>query len=180
LASGANVDLAATRAQSEKIAALVTSPVTRARPVDRDEVTRLCIEDRLENPQFSFSRPKIEAMVSRILDNGEGVIGLIRRNNEIEAIMLMQISQMWFSDEWCLEEVLNFVRPQYRRSTNAKDMIQFAKRCSDELGIPLVIGVVSNERTAAKIQLYERQLGKSCGGFFMYSKKPISPLSVSA
>ena len=94
--------------------------------------------------------------------------------------MIMQISQSWSSTDFCLEELLNFVRPRYRRSTNAKDMIQFAKRCSDELGIPLVIGVVSNERTAAKIQLYERQLGKLSGGVFMYSKKPICLQSASA
>lgn len=153
---------------------LITSPVVKARPADKEAVIEICREDYRENGQFSLSPPKLEAMVSRILDKGEGVIGLIRRS-EIEAVMLMQLSQFWYTDDWCLEEVLNFVRPQYRRSTNAKDMIQFAKRCSDEIGIPLVIGVVSNERTAAKIALYERQLGKTCGGYFLYSKKPLAP-----
>lgn len=154
---------------------LITSPVVKAKASDKEAVIEICKEDYLENGQFSLSPPKLERMVSRILDNGEGIIGLIRREREIEAIMLMQISQFWYTDDWCLEEVLNFVRPQFRRSTNAKDMIQFAKRCSDEIGIPLIIGVVSNERTAAKIALYERQLGKSCGGYFIYSQKPLAP-----
>jgi RPA family protein len=51
-------------------------------------------------------------------------------------------------------------------------MIAFGKRCSDEINIPLVIGVVSNERTKAKMDLYRRQLGEPCGGYFVYSKRP--------
>lgn len=157
---------------------LITSPVTKAKPSDKEAVVDICREDYLENGQFSLSPTKLEKMVSGILDDGKGIIGLIRRNDVIEAVMLMQISQFWYTEDWCIEEVLNFVRPAFRRSTNAKDMIQFAKRCSDELGIPLVIGVVSNERTAAKIALYERQLGKSCGGYFIYSKKPLQLASM--
>lgn len=150
---------------------LITSPVAKAKPADKEAVIEICKEDWEENSQFSLSLPKLQTMVSRILDEGQGVIGLIRKASEIEAVMLLQISQFWYTNDWCLEEVLNFVRPQYRRSTNAKDMIQFAKRCSDELGIPLVIGVVSNERTAAKIALYQRQLGPQVGGYFIWNLK---------
>src|ERR1700761_4981750 len=164
------------RWKAELIAMLITSPVTRAKPEDREQIIAICKEDWEENSQFSLSPAKLEGLISRILDKGEGIIGLIRRNSEIEAIMLLQFAQWWYSNDWALEEVINFVRPQFRRSTNAKDMIQFAKRCSDELGIPLIIGVVSNERTAAKLALYERQLGKSVGGYFLYSKKPLVPV----
>ena len=34
-----------------------------------------------------------------------------------------------------------------------------------------MIGVVSNERTAAKMLLYERQLGKPVGGYFIWNAK---------
>ena len=70
------------------------------------------------------------------------------------------------------ESLIQFVK-KYRKSTNAKDMIYFGKRCSDELRIPLVIGVVSNERTKPKMELYRRQLGEPCGGYFIYSQKGI-------
>jgi hypothetical protein len=153
---------------------LVTSPVVKARPSDKEAVIEICKEDWKENGWFSLSVPKLEDTVSRILDKGEGVIGLIRRS-EIEAIMVLNISQFWYSSDYCLEEMLNFVRPQYRRSTNAKDMIQFAKRCSEEIGIPLVIGVTSNERTKPKIELYKRQLGESCGGYFIWNLKREAP-----
>lgn len=153
---------------------IITLPVTKARPSDKEAVIEICKEDHAENGQFSLSGKKLEQMVSSILEKGEGVIGLIRRTQDIEAIMLMKIANFWYSDDYCLEEVLNFVRPAYRRSTNAKDMINFAKRCSDELGIPLVIGVVSNERTKPKLELYRRQLGEPCGGYFVYRKAPLA------
>jgi hypothetical protein len=170
------VDGVEARIQNQQLATLIASPVTKARPEDRAAIIELCREDWAENSQFSLSLPKLETMISRILDQDEGVIGIIRRSGEIEAVMAMRISQFLFSEDYVLEEVLNFVRPQYRRSTNAKDMIAFAKRCSEEIGIPLVIGVVSNERTAAKVQLYERQLGKACGGYFIWSKTLDAPL----
>lgn len=150
---------------------IITSPVTKAKPEDREEVLKICIEDHAENGQFSLSKPKLEQMVSGILENNKGVIGLIRRADAIEAIMMMHISQFWYTEEWCLEELLNFVRPQFRRSTNAKDMISYAKRCANQLEIPLIVGVVSNERTKPKMELYRRQLGDPVGGYFYYPPK---------
>lgn len=152
---------------------LVTSPVRKAKPEDRAEVLHICEQDHRENGQFTLSKPKLEATVSRVLDGSAGVIGLIERSAGIEAIIMMQIGQFWYTDQWCLEETLNYVRPEFRKSTNAKDMISFGKRCSDELNIPLVIGVVSNERTKAKIELYRRQLGEQVGGYFIYQRRPL-------
>lgn len=152
---------------------LITSPVRKAKPSDRDEVLRICEQDWKENGQFTLSMPKLEATVARILDGNGGIIGLIERTAGVEAIIVMQIGQFWYTDQWCLEETLNYVRPEFRRSTNAKDMIAFGKRCSDELSIPLVIGVVSNDRTKAKIELYRRQLGEQVGGYFIYQRRPL-------
>ncbi len=152
--------------------AIITSPVRKARPEDRDEVIHICVQDAKENAQFPLSMRKLERKVADILDGNGGVIGLIQRKN-IEAVIMMQITSPWYSEIYCLEETLNYVRPEYRRSTNAKDMISFGKRCSDELEIPLAIGVVSNERTKAKMALYERQLGPPVGGYFIYSKRHI-------
>src|SRR5215475_6875239 len=148
---------------------LITSPVTKARPRDKAEVIQICREDHAENGQFGYSSHRVEDKVSRILDANEGVIGIIRRRDEIEAIIMMHIAQFWYTDDYALEEMLNFVRPAYRKSTNAKDMISFGKRCAVELGIPLVIGVVSNERTKAKMELYRRQLGEPVGGYFVFN-----------
>lgn len=148
---------------------LVTSPVRKALPQDRQQILGMCEENHRENGQFSLSPTKVAAMVDRAFNGGGAVIGVVGGHNSIEGMLLLLISQFWYTDDWCLEELQNYVRPEFRRSTHAKDMIGFGKRCSDEIGIPLVIGVVSNERTKAKMELYRRQLGEPVGGYFLHN-----------
>lgn len=116
---------------------------------------------------------KVAALVDKTFA-GEGVIGVIRKE-VIEGIIIMTFGQHWYTEAWTLEEVANYVLPEFRRSTHAKEMIKFGMRAADELGIPLVIGVVSNERTKAKMELYKRQLGEPVGGYFLYPRKSVQP-----
>lgn len=152
---------------------LTTLPVRKARPTDRDTILKICEQNHSENGQFSLAMPKVEHMIDRAFGKKDAIIGLVGRDR-IEGLIVLLIAQFWYTNDWCLEEILNYVLPDYRRSTHAKDMISFAKRCSDEIGIPLVIGVVANERTKAKIELYRRQLGEPCGGYFIH--RPSHPL----
>jgi len=153
---------------------ITTSPVRKATITDRAQILEMCEENHRDNGQFSLSMPKVEAMVDKAFSGGGAIIGVVG-DKQIEGMLLLLISQFWYTSDWCLEEILNFVRPQFRRSTHAKDMISFGRRCSDELGIPLVIGVVSNERTKAKMELYRRQLGEPCGGYFLYPRSSVQP-----
>ena len=146
---------------------LTTLPVRKARLEDRDTILEICVQNHAENGQFSYSPKKVEAMVSRAFNGGGAIIGTVG-SGRIEGLILLVIGQHWYTDDFCLEEVMNYVLPDYRRSTHAKDMITFAKRCSNELVLPLVIGVVSNDRTKAKMELYKRQLGEPCGGYFLH------------
>lgn len=148
---------------------LITSPVRRAVPQDEAEILALCRENHLDNGQFSLNMAKVEKMVRRAFDREGAIIGVVGKDR-IEGMLLLLISQFWYTDDFCLEEIQNYVSPPYRKTTHAKDMINFGKRCSDELGIPLVIGVVSNERTRAKMELYRRQLGDPVGGYFLYPR----------
>ncbi len=147
---------------------LLTLPVRRADPADRDDILSMCRENHEENGQFAISPAKVEQMVDKAFTRGGAVIGVMGARGCLESMILMTISQFWYTDDWCLEEVMNYVRPAFRRSTRAKDMILFGKRCSDELRIPLIIGVVANERTKAKMELYRRQLGDPVGGYFIH------------
>ncbi len=146
---------------------LVTSPVRKAILSDKPQIMEMCIENHNDNGQFSIDPGKVEAMIDRAFNGGGAIIGVVG-SQQIEGMLVLLISQFWYTSDWCLEEIMNFVRPQFRKSTHARDMIDFGKRCSNELGIPLVIGVVSNERTRAKMELYRRRLGEPCGGYFMH------------
>ncbi len=152
---------------------LTTLPVRKAKPRDRQAILQICEQNHRENGQFSLAMPKVEAMVDKALTNQGAIIGVVGRDR-IEGLIMVLIAQFWYSEDWVLEEIMSFVLPEYRRSTHAKDLISFAKRCSEEIGIPLVIGVVSNDRTKAKIELYRRQLGDPCGGYFLH--RPAHPL----
>ena len=153
---------------------IITSPVRKATIADRSQILEMCEENHRDNGQFSLSMPKVEAMIDKAFNGGGAIIGVVGVS-QIEGMLILLISQFWYTSDWCLEEIQNFVRPQFRRSTHAKDMINFGRRCSDELGIPLVIGVVSNERTKAKMELYRRQLGDPVGGYFLYPRKSVQP-----
>ena len=147
---------------------LVTLPVRKARRYDADQLMQMCKILHAENGQFGLSMRKVEGMVDKAFSNDGCIIGTVGPGDRIEGIIMLLIAQFWYTEDWCLEEIMNYVLPEHRRSTHANDMIAFAKRCSDEIHIPLVIGVVSNERTKAKIELYRRQLGEPVGGYFMH------------
>lgn len=152
---------------------LVTSPVRKAVLADKPQIMGMCEENHRDNGQFSLSPRKVETMIDRAFNGGGAIIGVVGKD-QIEGMLALFIGQHWYTDDWCLEEIQNYVRPQFRKSTHAKDMINFGRRCSDELGIPLVIGVVSNERTRAKLELYRRILGEPCGGYFIHRPVALS------
>ena len=148
---------------------LTTSPVRKAVPADEPELYSMCCELHRENAMFSMNEAKVRAMLHRAFDGSGAIIGAIGATGSIQGCIFLIIDSMWYSDEWVLEELWSFVLPQYRKSNNAKDLVGFAKRCSTELSIPLVIGVVSNIRTQAKIGLYRRQLADPVGAYFAYN-----------
>lgn len=157
---------------------LTTIPVRKANLDDRPTILDICRRNHDENGQFSLAMPKVEHMIDRAFGKKDAIIGLVGPKARIEGLIVLLIAQFWYTEDWCLEEIMNYVLPEYRRSTHAKDMIAFAKRCSNEIGVPLVIGVVANERTKAKIELYRRQLGDPVGGYFIH--RPPHPLVQTA
>jgi GNAT superfamily N-acetyltransferase len=86
-------------------------------------------------------------------------------------LIILAVTQLWYSDNYILDEVSLFVRPENRKSDYAKQLMVFAKKASDTLDLELRISVWSNERTEAKIKLYQRQF-KLKGASFNYNEKP--------
>ena len=111
----------------------------------------------------------VKQLIYSALSGQGGLIGVIQGPDELEGIICLVIDKYWYAKEWFLCELFNYVPPKFRKSTRAKALLSFAKKCSDEMRIPLVIGIVSNIRTEAKIKLYERQLPKA-GAFFVYNQ----------
>jgi len=71
-----------------------------------------------------------------------------------------------------LEELLVFVDPECRKSRHAVALVGWMKGLADDLKIPLLTGIISKDRTAAKIRLYDRMLPR-IGAFYLYPKDDI-------
>lgn len=145
--------------------------VDLATPDDEPQLMDMCRELHQENGVFDMSEQCVRDTLRLAFEKKGGTIGVIRGKDKLEAAILMLICRLWYSDEWHIEELFSFCRPEFRKSNNAKALIHFAKKCADELEVPLIIGVMSNTRTEAKVELYKRQLSKPSGAFFFYNTK---------
>jgi hypothetical protein len=139
-----------------------------AGPEDEDRVHAFFKIMHEENGVFSWDDDKTRDFISRATSRNYGVIGIIEGEEGLEGMICLIPDQLWYSSDWFLNEVFNFVHPDYRRSTRVKALFSFAKHISDEMQLPLILGVVSNYRTEAKVKLYERLFPKA-GAFFMYN-----------
>lgn len=150
-------------------------------PNDEAPVLELALKAWEENGITNVNSNKMLGMIKPALYLWQGLVGIIGAPGErIEAAILLRMSQQWYSDDWILEEKAIFVDPEFRsrkesktrenqKIGHARALCDFSKKVSNELNVPLVIGVLSNQRTEAKIRLYERNFGAPAGAFFLYN-----------
>jgi GNAT superfamily N-acetyltransferase len=142
---------------------------------DFDECMRLAMSASAENAVTPPSPLKIAEPIYGVLSKQiPGIIGVIGEvGGRLEGAILLNIGEMWYSREPVIEERAIFVDPEFRsaKGGRARKLAEFAKRVSDEVGLPLSIGVLSNTRTAAKMRLYERVFGAPAGVYFLYGAK---------
>lgn len=150
----------------------MTIVVRTGTPEDVHAVMRLAMMGSQEN---GFVRPNPEKLLKEIwpaLNLDFGIMGVIGAPGaELEAAILIRITNLWYSDDSVLEERAIFVHPDFRaaKGGRAARLCEFAKKAADGLGMPLMIGVLSNSRTEAKVRLYERQFGAPAGAYFLYN-----------
>ena len=145
-------------------------PVRIATVSDEQAIFDLCVKLHDENGLFEMDPESVMLVIKNATEGRGGIIGVIDGEDGLEGVICLIIDKYWYSKEWFLCELFNYVPPEYRKSTRAKSMLSFAKDCSNKMKVPLVIGIISNIRTEAKIKLYERQLPKA-GAFFVYNRE---------
>lgn len=134
---------------------------------DFQEMFRICCLLHSENGQHPFSEWKARHFLWRGCNRDNSIVGVIGPSDDIKAIIYLEIQPVYYSDEPQLAEAFAFVRADSRKSDYAKRLIRFAKKCSEETGLDLLIGIISDERLAAKARLYDRELPKG-GTFYNY------------
>jgi len=147
--------------------------VRTAVPDDEEGIMELARLVNNENGVFKMNEEKVRSMVRPALYLQGGIMGVIGPSNRIEGLVLLRISQYWYSDAAFLEEMCVYVHPDFRaaKGGRARKLVEFAKKASEKLELPLMIGILSNSRTDAKTRLYERQFGSPAGAFFLYGIK---------
>ena len=152
----------------------MTSPsnVRLAVPEDKLAVFELCKMLHAENGLFPMDDDLVQETMMKGINRNGGVLGVIGPvGGPLEGVIYMTILNFWYSRKPHLAELFSYVPPEHRKSNHAKVLIEFAKQCATD-DIKLVIGVISNNRTEAKVRLYERRLGKPVGAFFLYPPNP--------
>jgi len=143
-------------------------------PEDVDGMMDLAMQACAENGFVNPNPQKLLHEIYPALNREYGIVGIIGDpGKEFEGAILLRTGAMWYSDDVVLEEKAIFIHPKYRsaKGGRARRLCEFAKQAADTIGIPLIIGVLSNHRTAAKIRLYQRQFGKPTGAYFLYGAR---------
>jgi hypothetical protein len=153
------------------LAAATDLKIRVATPEDMDEIMALAMSACEENGFLNPNPQKLAAEIWPALHQDHGICAVIGKpGGKIEGLVLLRIGNMWYSDSLVVEEKAIFIYPEFRsaKGGRAKQLCEFSKKVADTLGIPLIIGVLSNSRTAAKVRMYERQFGPPSGAFFLY------------
>lgn len=138
---------------------------------DRGAVLEMCHRLWEENGLFSFNERKVLEVLDSCLEGSGSIVGVIKRDGVIEASTGLSISEFYYTDDWHLAELWNFVDAPYRRSRNAEALIAFGMACSDKMKIPYFTGIITNRQMAGKVRLYRRLLGYPTGAFFVHGAK---------
>lgn len=145
--------------------------VRTATAADAPEIMRLLRLMHAESGMQALDEDCAREVFDRAFQKKGGIIGVIGPQDDIHGMICLLITRSWYTSEFHLEELFNYVRPDARKSDHAKTLIRFAAHCSDQIGIPLMIGVLTNRAMAAKVRLYRQVLGYPAGAFFVYGAK---------
>lgn len=142
--------------------------VSAALPEDEDSIFQMLLGLHEENGIFQVDEGRVRSFIREATEHRGGVIGVIRGDSGLEASVGMTLDQWWYTTDWCLSERWLYVLPEFRRENHARRLVDYAKHCAATLTVPLQMGIMSTQRTAAKERLYARQL-TPIGGLFMWA-----------
>lgn len=146
-------------------------PVRLATPNDRPSILDLALQLHRENGRHPLSPPKMEWLVDRGLWRQKAIMAVIGEPFDIRAMLLLFVDDIYYSDDKQLLELWNFVRWDSRRSSYARQLLDFAIGLAEHTGYDLTIGVISDQRLEGKTRMYERVLGEKAGSYFIYKPR---------
>ena len=148
---------------------VTSAPVRIAGPGDENKIFEAGLLMHAETALYSLSEQKIREGIRLGTQRKGGIIGIIDApDGSIAAMIGLIITSAWYTTDIHLEDFWTFVRRDYRRSGAANMLVHFSIKMSDELGIPLQLGVTSIDRLEAKTRLMRRKM-KQIGALFAHN-----------
>lgn len=139
---------------------------------DFQELFRICCLLHQEIGIHSFSEEKVSRLVWDGCRKDNAMIGVVGPSDNIKAMIYLSVQEPYYSTDNQLVELWNYTRQDSRKTDYAKKLIIFAKKCSEETGLILSIGIMSDKRLEAKSRLYGRLL--PIGGTFFIFRPMVS------
>lgn len=143
-------------------------------PDDIRELMTLAMASCDENGFLNPNPEKIMRVIYGALLQTDGIVGCIGKpHGMIEGAVLLHVGGMWYADDLVVEELGLFIHPDFRtaKGGRAKRLAEFSKMVAERLNKALLIGVLSNSRTEAKIRMYKRIFGQETGAWFLYNSR---------
>ena len=151
------------------------SKIRLASSSDEAEVLKLLQVMWKENGWRPLDVDCARTMFARAFDRKGGLLAVIGAPGHIRAMMFLLLTCAWYTSEPHIEELFCWVHPEHRHSDYSKLLIEYAKKCSDDISadsgrkVPLLMGVLTHKRMAAKVRMYRRFFGIPVGAFFVHN-----------
>ena len=156
--------------------AVKPASVRIAMPADEPAIMELLLADVRENAErIAVVDPeRILSHLKLCTEQKGGICGVIDGpNGKPVAVCLLVPQQWWWSREWFIQEMVNFVHPDHRRSRHIHDLIAFERWVADAQStgfghrVYILMGVLGLNRVREKAILYRRKM-RQVGWAFMY------------
>lgn len=128
-----------------------------------------------ENGLFPFSEEKVRRMLniaSKITPWKQGdpmvIVGVIGEPGKVEGSVGLVVAQFWYTEAWHMEDCWTCVGKDYRSSEHAAALLAFSKQMQRQMELPLLMGILSDIRTEAKLRYFRRALGEPVGAVFAW------------
>ncbi len=151
------------------------STVRLAQPSDEAEILELLHMMHAENGLQPLDVDCARETFARAFDRKGGHLAVIGAPGHIRAMLYLMITHFWYTRKDHLEELFCWVHPEHRHSDYSKVLIDYGKKCSDDISaimgvkVPLFMGVLTNKRMSAKVRLYRRFFGWPAGAIFVHN-----------
>lgn len=161
------------------------SPIRLATPADEPEILQLLHVMWKESGWRPLDIECARELFARAFARQGGILAVIGVPGHIRGMIYLLITRTWYTRDNHLEELFCWVHPEHRKSDYSKLLIDYAKSCSDQISeqagkkVPLLMGVLTNRRMAAKVRLYRRFFGIPVGAFFVHNADWVNKAELS-